>query len=136
MAPDEVNGDPFMENRHQSDGPEERLFTRSVAAQLARVTVEFLAILEEERLIQPRAGLGGEQCYSAEDICEITRIRRLHQDLGLDLGAVEIVLHMRRRILELLAQVEEMERQLARRESELLAEIEELRRRLGVRVEK
>jgi MerR family transcriptional regulator/heat shock protein HspR len=78
----------------------------------------------------------GDEGYSAEDISQIARIRRLHEDLGLDLEAVEIVLHMRRQILELLRRVDEMERRLAKREDELLAEIQDLRRRLGVKVER
>ncbi|MDI6854762.1 MAG: chaperone modulator CbpM [Deltaproteobacteria bacterium] len=120
-------------NAAQRQGP---LFTRPIAAQLARVSMDFLEMLEEERLIRPRTTAQGEKGYSAEDITQIVRIRRLHEDLGLDLEAVEIVLHMRRQIVDLLQRMEEMERRLAQRESDLLAEIQELRRRLGVKVER
>ncbi len=127
-----------MENydSRNSDQRREPLFTRPIAAQLARITLDFLSMLEEERLTRPQTTVQGEQGYSAEDITQITRIRRLHQDLGLDLGAVGIVLNMRRQILDLLVRMEEMEQRLAERERELLAEIHDLRRRLGVRVER
>jgi DNA-binding transcriptional MerR regulator len=131
-------GDEPMENNGPRNPDQRRdpLFTRPIAAQLARITLEFLSVLEEERLIRPRVMVRGEQGYSAEDITQITRIRRLHEDLGLDLGAVEIVLNMRRQIMELLGRMEAMERRLAERENDLLAEIQDLRRRLGVKVER
>jgi DNA-binding transcriptional MerR regulator len=123
------NDSPTAEQRRHA------LFTRPIAAQLARVSLDFLSVLEAEQLIRPRATGEGEQGYSAEDITQIVRIRRLHQDLGLDLVAVEIVLHMRRQITDLLRRMEDMERRLAGRERELMQEIQDLRRRLGVTVE-
>ncbi len=123
----------MSENRsNNSQGHKEMLFSRSVVTRLARINPDFLRRLEEEEIIRPRGVLQGEECYGAEDIADIARIRRLHEDLGLDLGAVEVVLQMRRRILELLQRMEEMERRLAQRERELLAEIQELRRYLGI----
>ena len=76
----------------------------------------------------------GDHRGLATDITQIARIRRLHEDLGLDLGAVEIVLHMRRRITDLLKRMEDMEKRLAVRERELLQDIQDLRRRLGVSI--
>jgi MerR family transcriptional regulator/heat shock protein HspR len=127
-----------MQNNDSRNSEQRRevLFTRPIAAQLARITMDFLEALEEERLIRPRPTAQGEGGYSAEDITQIVRIRRLHEDLGLDLEAVEIVLHMRRQIMDLLRRMEEMERRLTQRESDLLAEIQDLRRRLGVKVER
>jgi MerR family transcriptional regulator, heat shock protein HspR len=123
-------------NSPTSDRGQEALFSRPIAAQLARITLDFLSRLEEGKLIRPRTAVQGEPGYCAEDITQISRIRRLHEDLGLDLEAVEIILHMRRQILTLLRRMEEMERRLAGRERELVQEIQELRRRLGVRVER
>ncbi len=108
------------------------LFTRTVAAQLARVSLDFLERLEAEALIQPRELEGGEKGYAPEDISRLSRMRRLHDTLGLDLAGLEVVLHLRDRLTALLAQVEEMEARFARREQELLQEIEELRRRFLV----
>lgn len=125
----------MAENNFSTSGERrEALFTRSIAAQLARITLEFLSVLEAEALIQPRPSGQGEPGYSAEDITHIVRIRRLHEDLGLDLGAVEIVLHMRRQITDLLKRMEDMEKRLVIRERELLQDIQDLRRRLGVRI--
>lgn len=110
---------------------DEPVYTPSVAAQLARISLDFLRLCEEAQLA--RAGLmtGGGPGYSAADIRHLARIRRLHQDLGLDLEAIEITLRLRRRIVDLMIQMDEMEKRMARREQELLNEIQYLRRRLS-----
>lgn len=119
-----------MTSRDQdSPGAPPLLFTRPVAAQLARVSLEFLERLEAEALIQPRGLAGGEPGYAPEDISRMARLRRLHETLGLDLPALEVVLHLRERLASVLTQMEEMEARFARREQELLREIDELRRR-------
>jgi len=123
-----------MEKGSEGKNPSEPiLFARSVAAQMARVSLEFLALVEAEELLRPRPTPGGEPGYSARDIERLAQIRRLHELLGLDLAAVEVVLHLRDQVEELLARLEEMERRFARREQELLTEIEVLRRRLLVK---
>ncbi len=125
----------MAENNSSTSGESrEVIFTRPIAAQLARITLEFLSVLEAEALIRPRVAGQGEPGYSAEDITQICRIRRLYEDLGLDLEAVEIVLHLRRQIADLLRRMEDMERRLAGRERELMEEIQDLRRRLGVNI--
>ena len=108
------------------------IFTRTVAAQLARVSLEFLEVLEAEALVQPRELEGGEQGYTPEDIGRLCRIRRLHETLGLELAAVEVILRLRERVAVLLAQMDEMEARFDRREQELLRELNDLRRRFLV----
>ena len=110
---------------------DEPLYSASVAAQLARVSLELLRQCEEESLIRPRAMAGGGLGYSAADIRRLIRIRRLQDDLELDLPAVEVVLHMRRQVLDLMAELDELERQMWRRERLLLAEMQRLRRRVA-----
>ncbi len=108
------------------------IFTRTVAAQLARVDLDFLDLLEAEDLIQPRELEGGDQGYTPEDIGRLCSIRRLHETLGLDIAAVDVVLRMRERMTLLLAQMEAMESRFSRREQELLQELNDLRRRFLV----
>ena len=43
--------------------------------------------------------------YSEAEVAELRRVRRLHEDLELDHAAIEIVLHMARRIRELSAEI-------------------------------
>ena len=123
-----------MTERNQPDPASKApiIFTRTVAAQLARVSLEFLERLEAEELMQPRELAGGELGYAPEDIGRLSRIRRLHETLGLDLASVEIVLRMREQVVLLMSQMEDMETRFARREQELLKELNDLRRRFLV----
>jgi len=114
---------------------EEPIYTRPVTAQLAQVSIEFLCLCEEENLIQVQVMTGGGKGYSVTDIRRLARIRRLHKDLELDLPAVEITLNLRRQVLDLMAQMDEMERRHARRKQELMDEIRQLRRRLAEEAE-
>jgi MerR family transcriptional regulator, heat shock protein HspR len=108
------------------------IFTRTVAAQLARVPLDFLERLEAEDLVQPQELAGGERGYTPEDIGRLCRIRRLHDTLGLDLAALEVILQMRERMMSLMAQVDEMETRFSRRERELMQELDDMRRRFLV----
>ena len=46
--------------------------------------------------------------YSAEDVEEIARLLRLTRDLGVNLAGVEIILKMRRRMLDMQKQIEDL----------------------------
>jgi DNA-binding transcriptional MerR regulator len=113
---------------HSEAADNEPYYSRSVAAQLARISLDLLEMCEQERLIQARLMAGGGHGFSSADIRNLARIRRLREDLELDLSAVEVVLHMRRRMVEMLAELSTMERRMAQQEQELLREIQRLRR--------
>jgi DNA-binding transcriptional MerR regulator len=83
-------------------------------------------------LVRPRVMPGGTPAYSRADIRHLSRIRRLRDTLGLSLPAVEVVLHLRQRVVELLQEMDDMERQMQRREQRLQSEIRELRRQLAI----
>ncbi|MDT8306112.1 MAG: hypothetical protein RRC07_09265 [Anaerolineae bacterium] len=110
---------------------EERIFTRSVAARLARITLDFLEACEREALVTPGQMAGGGEGYTPGEIEEMARIYRLQRDLGLEFGAVEVVLHMRQQMLEMLDEIERLEVQMIRREERLHNEIQRLRRQLA-----
>jgi len=46
--------------------------------------------------------------YSPEDVEEIARVVRLTRDLGVNLAGVEIILKMRRRMIEMQKQIEDL----------------------------
>jgi DNA-binding transcriptional MerR regulator len=108
----------------------EVIYTQSVAIQLAEVSVDFLHACEAEGLIQVQE-VEGNPGYSAGDIRRLARIRRLCQDLELDLPAVEVVLHLRQQVRSLLTEMDQIEQRMQQREQELLREVQELRRRLA-----
>lgn len=114
-----------------SEQPEEPRYTRDAAAQLARITLDFLQRCEREELIRAQLMTGGGHGFSTTDVQELARIRRLRDDLELDLAAVDIVLHLRRQVVALLEEIQAQEQRHARREQQLLNEIQALRRRLA-----
>jgi MerR family transcriptional regulator/heat shock protein HspR len=122
----------MTESNHDSPSKTFLIFTRTVAAQLARVSLEFLDRLEAEDLMQPRELEGGGFGYTPEDIQRLSRIRRLYDTLGLDLAAVEVVLRLREQVVDMLTRMEDMEKRFNRREQDLVKELNELRRRFLV----
>jgi MerR family transcriptional regulator/heat shock protein HspR len=46
--------------------------------------------------------------YSPEDVEEIARVTRLARDLGVNLAGIEIILKMRRRMLDMQARIEDL----------------------------
>lgn len=124
-----------MDRRGRNHSSEdEPLYTRGVASRLARISMELIRQCEQENLIQLRVMRGGGRGLSRRDIRRLARIRRLQQDLELDLPAIEVVLRMRQRMIDQMRQLDEMEKIMARREEELMAEIRNLQRRLSEEV--
>ena len=114
--------------RSEEEGP---LYTRQVASRLARISLELLRRCERETIVRPRPLPGGGVGYTAEDVRRLARVRRLRESLGLDLPAIEVVLHLRRQVTELQAYLAQLEREMEQREQEWSREIQELRRQLS-----
>jgi MerR family transcriptional regulator/heat shock protein HspR len=116
-----------MENSSQ----DQLRYTRTIAVELAEISVEFLERCEAERLIKVRTVKVDEPSYSVQDVRQLTLIRRLHEDLGIDMQDLDVVLHLRSQLLDLQEQMQEMERQWVTRQEQLLNEMLDLRRRLA-----
>ena len=99
---------------------------------MARVTTEFICECERENLVHATM-VQGNKGYGHEAIRRLVRIRHLHQDLGLDLMAVDCILRMRKRIATLQRQLDEMEQRKLQREQELLQEIQNLQRQIAIK---
>lgn len=100
-----------MAMRH--DGADERRgYTISVAAELVSVHQQTLRHYERLGLIEPARGKGDIRYYSPEDIDRIQQIRRLVNELGVNLAGVEVVLHMRDHIEQLQRDSEESIRRM------------------------
>ena len=74
---------------------ERRRYTISVAAELVSVHQQTLRHYERLGLIEPQRGKGEIRYYSPQDIEKIQQIRRLIEDLGVNLAGVEVILNMR-----------------------------------------
>ncbi|MFL7812505.1 MAG: chaperone modulator CbpM [Anaerolineales bacterium] len=110
---------------------EKTLYIRSYAARLAGVSEEFLVECEQEGLITCQSRESGESAFTRNSIRRLSLIRRLHRDLDLDLEAIELVLHMRRRIIDLQSEIERVNREALQKEGRLVAELQQLRAALA-----
>ena len=110
---------------------DDKIYTRAAAAQMAQISLELLRACEQEGILQMRQVSGGTRGYSTKDVRHMVVIRRLHEDLELDISSVDVILHMRQRVIDLLSEMDEMKARMNQREQELINEIGTLRRRLA-----
>jgi MerR family transcriptional regulator, heat shock protein HspR len=78
---------------------EERFYTIKVAAELCGMHEQSLRMYERRGLITPRRSAGNIRRFSDADVERIRFIKRLVDDLGVNLAAVEVILHMREQLL-------------------------------------
>ena len=94
-----------------SGGPEgERRYVVHVAARLVGVHPRTLRYYEERGLVERRGDAG--RTYTEADLERLRMIRRLVDDLGVNLAGVEVILSMRERMLQLQAELEQLRREL------------------------
>jgi len=80
---------------------ERRGFTISVAAEIVQVHQQTLRHYERLGLVEPLRGKGEIRYYSPEDIERVQQIRRLVEELGVNLAGVEVILNMREEMARL-----------------------------------
>jgi MerR family transcriptional regulator/heat shock protein HspR len=79
---------------------ERRRYTIRVAAQLAGMHEQSLRMYERRGLIQPQRSKGNIRLFSDDDIEQIRFIRRLVDDLGVNLAGVEVIIQMRQQLIQ------------------------------------
>lgn len=84
------------------------LYMIGVVAEMLSVHPQTLRFYEKKGLVRPSRTVGRTRMYSAEDVEEIARLLRLTRDLGVNLAGIEIVLKLRRRMLEMQKQIEDL----------------------------
>ena len=84
------------------------LYMIGVVAEMLRLHPQTLRTYEKKGLIRPSRTVGRTRMYSPEDVEEIARVMRLARDLGVNLAGIEIILKMRRRMLDMQAQIEDL----------------------------
>lgn len=76
-------------------------FVISVAARLLNVHPQTLRYYERAGLIQPSRSRGNIRLYSSRDIERAQQIKRLIEDLGVNLAGVEVIIKLTERLREL-----------------------------------
>jgi MerR family transcriptional regulator/heat shock protein HspR len=84
------------------------LYMIGVVAEMLQLHPQTLRMYEKKGLIRPSRTEGRTRMYSSEDVEEIARVIRLARDLGVNLAGIEIILKMRRRMLDMERQVEDL----------------------------
>ena len=77
------------------------LYVISVAAELVDMHPQTLRLYERKGLIEPSRSAGKTRLYSQRDIEQLREIRRLTQELGVNLAGVEEIIKLRRKLDQL-----------------------------------
>jgi len=97
---------------------QEPCYIISVAAEMVGIHPQTLRHYERIGLIRPERSGGNIRLYSERDLERVRQIRRLIEDLGVNLAGVEIILNLTERIEQLQAEMNrmrwEMETEIAR----------------------
>jgi MerR family transcriptional regulator/heat shock protein HspR len=112
------------------DSRARRRFTISVAAEIVDVHQQTLRHYERIGLIEPQRGKGEIRYFSFEDIERIQQIRRLVDDLGVNLAGVEVILNMRDQMETLRRQMEDTLRLMHTEHEAEIRRLKEIIRRL------
>ena len=90
-------------------------FAISVAARMLGVHAQTLRGYERQGLLAPSRTKGRIRLYSIDDIRRAHQIRRLIEDLGVNLAGVEVILQLTERIAALEDEVLRLRAELGRR---------------------
>jgi len=82
------------------------LYVISIAAELVDMHPQTLRLYERKGLIEPSRSSGKTRLYSQRNIEQLREIRRLTQELGVNLAGVEEIIRLRQRLDELQSSME------------------------------
>ncbi len=91
--------DDFREKGRQEEqdiDKDKPLYVISVAAELVDMHPQTLRLYERKGLIEPSRSAGKTRLYSQRDVEHLREIRRLTQELGVNLAGVEEIIRLRR----------------------------------------
>lgn len=94
MAEDEKSNQGAAED--QGIDKDKPLYVISVAAELVDMHPQTLRLYERKGLIEPSRSAGKTRLYSQRDVEHLREIRRLTQELGVNLAGVEEIIRLRR----------------------------------------
>jgi MerR family transcriptional regulator/heat shock protein HspR len=84
------------------------LYMIGVVAEMLKIHPQTLRFYEKKGLLRPSRTVGRTRMYSADDVEEIARLLRLTRDMGVNLAGAEIIVKMRRRMIDMQKQIESL----------------------------
>src|SRR5207302_6479588 len=103
-----------MEPELSAQLPPNAAFVISVAARLVGVHEQTLRYYERAGLVEPARSKGRIRLYSLYDLERVRQIRRLTDDMGVNLAGVEVIMRLTDRIRELEQGINELEAEVRR----------------------
>jgi MerR family transcriptional regulator/heat shock protein HspR len=92
----------------RSEAPDYACFVISVAARLLEVHPQTLRYYERAGLLRPSRSKGNIRLYSPADVEQARQIKRLIEDLGVNLAGVEVILRLMDRLRQVEQELEEL----------------------------
>ena len=128
-----------MNDDERSIDKDKPLYVISVAAELVDMHPQTLRLYERKGLIEPSRSAGKTRLYSQRNIEQLREIRRLTQELGVNLAGVEEIIKLRGKLDTLQASMEnrigqlqgQLEERIGGIRGALPAEIDDLARELA-----
>src|SRR5918911_121029 len=109
MASSKSDSEPVLGNL-----PPNAAFVISVAARLVGVHEQTLRYYERAGLVEPARSKGRIRLYSLHDLERVRQIRRLTDDMGVNLAGVEVIMRLTDRIRVLEERINELEAEVRR----------------------
>ncbi|AWN23942.1 MerR family transcriptional regulator [Deinococcus irradiatisoli] len=103
-----------------SDTKQRPVYVISIAAELVDMHPQTLRLYERKGLIRPGRSSGKTRLYSERDIEHLREIRRLTQELGVNLAGVEEVMRLQHELDDM---QDEFEQEIERLENEIRAQV-------------
>jgi MerR family transcriptional regulator/heat shock protein HspR len=94
--------------------PPNAAFVISVAARLVGVHEQTLRYYERAGLVEPARSKGRIRLYSLHDLERVRQIRRLTDEMGVNLAGVEVIMRLTDRIRELEETIDELQAEVRR----------------------
>lgn len=87
-----------------------RLYRVHEVLEITGITRQALRTYEEVGIVSPAAGDEEEKVYPEDVLDTVQRVQRLREELGVNLPGVQVILEMRRKIIELQQSLEDVVR--------------------------
>jgi MerR family transcriptional regulator, heat shock protein HspR len=94
--------------------PPNAAFVISVAARLVGVHEQTLRYYERAGLLEPARSKGRIRLYSLHDLERVRQIRRLTDEMGVNLAGVEVIMRLTDHIHELEQQIDDLQAEVRR----------------------
>ena len=98
--------------------PANAAFVISVAARLVGVHEQTLRYYERAGLVEPARSKGRIRLYSLHDLERVRQIRRLTDDMGVNLAGVEVIMRLTDHIRELEERIADLQGEVRRLRAE------------------